>query len=267
MNYQDRQGRAEIQTWQLPEAFRKTVRGGISLRADGAMSWGGDEPEKIVDNRVKYFEKKGLSPRVGVAAEQVHGNNIYRVMRHDAGRGILERENRIPATDGLITDAPGIVLTTLHADCAPIYYADPKSKAIGLAHAGWRGILAGLPGKMLIEMEKEFGSKREDILVAVGPLIGTEQYAVDPERAEAFRKRFQTSLRPQTPPDPPVNGGVFTLDLFAALVNSLLESGLDPNKLPPRPPCTATNPDFASYRRDGPPAKSMLAWLLLDFGV
>ncbi len=257
MSLQDTQTAPKIQskdfTWRpFPEAT--WVSGGISLRQDGPMSWGGSDAESVANNRRNYFKKLSLEPSRVVTAEQVHGAEIRHVREEDAGRGVFELNGRIPATDGLLTDIQGMVLTTLHADCAPIFYADSEHKAIGLAHAGWRGIIAGLPGKMLTEMEREFGSKPHEINVTVGPMICPTHYEVTTELAERFQARFgpQVVL---------MEGGKPDLDLYAAIVVNLLENGLNPACIPPRPSCTFENPNFASYRRDGPPARSMLAWM------
>src|SRR5512140_1870165 len=105
--------------WQ-PFPDLEGVQGGLPLRADGPMSWNGFPADEIVQNRLRFFKKEELEPRRAVGAEQVHGITIYRAGRADAGRGMLERDMRIPATDGLITNDEDIILTTLHADCAPV---------------------------------------------------------------------------------------------------------------------------------------------------
>jgi hypothetical protein len=221
------------------------------------MSWGGNGVEAVSKNRLKYFAQIGLDPAQAVSAEQVHGTGVKRIKEEDKGKGVVQPQSRISGTDGLVTNVQGVVLTTLHADCAPIFYADERNRATGLAHAGWRGILAGLPGKMLREMEREFGSIPKEIEVAVGPMIGTERYEVTPELAKDFADRFGSKIVMQKEGKP-------FLDLYAALVHNLLENGLSPERIPPRPPCTFTNSQYPSYRRDGPPARSMLAWMVIS---
>ena len=266
-----KQDRQVGDNWQ-PFPDLEWIRGGISRKSDGPMSWGGSDAQTVADNRRNYIKKLGLDSSRVVTAEQVHSAEIRHVREEEAGRGVFELDGRIPATDGLLTEIPGLVLTTLHADCAPIFYVDPKRKAIGLAHAGWKGIFAGLPGKMLAEMEREFGSNPGDILVVVGPMICTQHYEVSGDRAALFRERFGERIaNAPAPLSPPVrrarsrqrrtSGGRIQLDLFAAIRVNLLENGLDPARLPSRPSCTFEDPDFASYRRDGPPARSMLARL------
>jgi len=237
-----------------PFAGREGIRGGMSVKADGAMSWNGSSAEDVVRNRLRYFENEGLDHRRAVAADQVHGKAIHRVTTADAARGILERDTRIANTDGMVTNARGIILMTLHADCAPVFYHDREHHVIGLAHAGRRGILAGICGEMLRRMQADFGSDPRAIEVEVGPTVCTQAYPVEPALAEEFSARFGNRVVAS-------DGTGIYLDLIAALTTDLLEAGLNPSFIPARPPCTATNPVYASYRRDGPPTRSMLAWL------
>jgi len=230
------------------------VVGGISLKRDGAMSWNGETREEIVQNRQRYFELAGIDPRLAVGREQVHGATVYRVTPADKGRGILERDSRIPGTDALMTDERGIILTTPHADCAPVFFADPEHHAIALAHAGRCGILAGIAAKVLRSMADAFGTDPQTVHVAIGPTICTHAYEVDSGVAGEFAARFGPQMVL-------TENGKFYLDLVASIVADLLEAGLNPSAIPLRPLCTATNPQFASYRRDGAPVRSMLSWL------
>ncbi len=220
------------------------------------MSWGGNGVEAVARNRVNYFASAGLNPERVVSAEQVHGSVIGVVTVEDAGKGALHPRDRIAGTDGFVTNVQGLVLTTLHADCAPVFFADERNRAIGLAHCGWKGILAGLPGKMLHEMGGRFGFVPREIQVAIGPMICTEHYAVTEERAGQFRERFGPQIVMQLDGKP-------YLDLWAAIVYDLLGNGLGPERIPARPPCTFSNAQYPSYRRDGPPAQSMLAWIMI----
>ena len=93
--------------------------------------------------------------------------------------------------DGLITNEPGIVLSTFYADCVPLFLVDPIQRAIGLSHSGWRGTV-GRMGKVTIEaMTKEFGSKPEEIIAAIGPSICMSCYEVSEDVAFAFTEEFK----------------------------------------------------------------------------
>jgi YfiH family protein len=179
-----------------------------------------------------------------------------RVHDADAGKGALDRASRIADTDGLLTDSSGLILTVLHADCAPIFFADGTHRAIGLAHAGWRGVLAGLAGKMVHRMTTEFGSDPAHIQVQIGPMISRDAYDVSGELGVEFTARFGFDVAH-------ITEGRVQLDLFAALVIDLLQSGIAARHLPARPPCTASHAEFSSFRRDGAPARSMVSWFMI----
>ena len=71
--------------------------------------------------------------------------------------------------DGAVTDLPGVYLTTTHGDCVPIWVCDPVKGAVGLAHAGWRGTLAGIAGSLVRTMAKAYGSDPADLRAVIGP--------------------------------------------------------------------------------------------------
>lgn len=107
----------------------------------------------------------------------------------DAGNG-LTREREFHDTDGLITDVPGIVLSTFYADCVPLYFVDPVHRAIGLSHSGWRGTVNRM-GKATIEaMRREYGSRPEELCCAIGPSICQDCYEVSEDVAMEFEQTF-----------------------------------------------------------------------------
>jgi YfiH family protein len=239
-----------------PFSARWKVAGGISARKDGSMSFSRGSIKEITSNRGRYLSQMGLNISRAVATELVHGAAVARARNSDAGKGMLDPGIRIPSTDALVTDEPGLVLTTTHADCAPIYYYDPVHRAIGLAHAGWRGILAGLPGKVMRRMRTEFGTSPKELWVAIGPTIETSHYEVSAALADAFRNKFGNTVMSN-------HDGRPHLDLARAAIRDLLKHGLPPQRAPSPPPCTFSDPRFSSYRRDGEACLPMLAWLSL----
>jgi polyphenol oxidase len=228
------------------------LKSGISTAADGGMAWGRSPDQEVASNRRRFIESQGLRPDFAVAINQIHGCRIIAVGEKDANRGISESSTRIPDVDGLITDTPELVLVTSHGDCAPVFLADTKHRAIGLIHAGWKGTLAGIAGKAIARMSEEYRTQAEDLFTAIGPMISTSNYEVSAERAQQFSDCFgnQVVNRAQ---------GRWHLDLFACLVVDLLRHGLLASRIPTRPPCTFKNREFSSFRRDGENMKGMLA--------
>ncbi len=93
-------------------------------------------------------------------------------------------DNR-PEADAMVTNKAGILLGVLGADCAPILFADDQAGVIGVAHAGWRGALAGVTDATLDAMEK-LGANRLHIVACIGPCIAQKSYEVD----SAFMQQF-----------------------------------------------------------------------------
>jgi polyphenol oxidase len=257
---EDNETRANIQPpsriWK-PFPDLDWLAGGISLKADGPMSWSGFDPSAIIGNRFLYLAAQGLDPRRAISAEQVHERRTYVAVKKDAGRGIDSSSTRILATDALMTHEAGLILTTLHADCAPIYFADSEHKAIAMAHAGWRGTLMHLPREVVYKMSSEFGTVPQKLKIAVGPTISGEHYPVGVEVAEKLAREFGEETIVRAP------DGTVQLDLFTAIIRDLTAAGVPSAIMLPRPPCTYSNPEYASFRRDGAPASSMMAWLTI----
>lgn len=94
------------------------------------------------------------------------------------------------AGDGLITAAPGLLLGIQTADCLPIVIVDPKRRAIGVFHAGWRGTVKRIAEKGVGEMQRCFGSRPQDLQAAIGPGIGGCCYEVGEEVRTKFESQF-----------------------------------------------------------------------------
>lgn len=151
---------------QFPEIIFKT-----SKASDGNMSFLRGDPRDALENRKKYLTSVGLDLNSIVVATLVHGDEILRVGQSDLGKGAFSTENA-PKVDGLVTNEPGVNLFLMTADCLPVALFDPKKRAIGLIHAGWKGIDIEILIKAIKAMEKEFGSKPEEIITEVGPSVG-----------------------------------------------------------------------------------------------
>ncbi|MCA1666025.1 MAG: peptidoglycan editing factor PgeF, partial [Thermomicrobia bacterium] len=122
----------------------------------------------------------------------VHGTVVGRVDGRDAGRGVRTPTTTIPQTDGMITNEPGLTLMMCFADCVPLIVVDTEQHVIGLAHAGWRGTLAGMAGQLVAAMTEGYGCEPERLLAVIGPSIGPRVYAVGAEVVSAFTQAYPT---------------------------------------------------------------------------
>lgn len=131
-------------------------------------------------NAVKAIDASG-APWPLVQVKQVHSSIIHRV--HEAPREVL-------TGDGLITNAPGILLAIKTADCVPVLVVDVKRRVVGAFHAGWRGTVARIVEKGVGEMRRHFGSLPRDLRAAIGPCVRKCCYSVGPEVIAEFESQF-----------------------------------------------------------------------------
>jgi YfiH family protein len=157
---------------------------GFSAPRDKADAWA---------MRQQWCAAAGMDPHTLVTLGQVHGADVHIVRDQHAGWGATPGSTQIGLGDALITDAWGPVLMTLHADCQPLLFVDPGNGArgpvVGVAHAGWRGTVADVAGQTIAAMTAAFGTRAEDLVVAIGPAIGPCCYAVGEEVQQAWRQR------------------------------------------------------------------------------
>lgn len=213
----------EAQGW-LRHAF-STRHGGVSAGDCATMNLGfdrGDARANVLENYRRFCGASGFAAESLVATAQTHKTAVRRVGWEDRGAGIL-RPKPWHDIDSLITDVPGVTLCVYGADCVPLLFADPVHRAIGVAHAGWRGTAAGMAVETLRAMERAFGTRAGDLIVAIGPSIGPCCFEVDAPVAKAF------AAVPALHTDAVVqdNGnGKYHIDLWEANANLLREAGV-----------------------------------------
>ena len=149
----------------------------------------GDEEAAVRENYRRLARALGAEVGQFVCSDQTHTVNVRRVTAADAGKG-LTRERDYRDVDGLITDEPGLVLSTFYADCVPLYVVDPVHRAIGMSHSGWRGTAARMGAVTLSAMQEAYGTRPEDVVCAVGPSICKDCYEVSADVQIFSRRNF-----------------------------------------------------------------------------
>ncbi|WP_027406310.1 peptidoglycan editing factor PgeF [Anaerovibrio sp. RM50] len=227
-----------------------TRHGGVSKGAFDSLNLGlhvEDDLEAVRQNRDIFFEGLELPKGQGTTCQQVHGSKVVKITKAQAGSGMYNFEESISDADALITDEPGIPLMLFFADCTPILIADPVKKAIGVAHGGWRGTAASIGAKTVELMVKEYGSRPEDLLGAVGPAIGPCCYEVGEEVSRQFKDAFPEFYDKIVIDE----NGRTRLNLWKANELQLVKAGLRPENIDVAGVCTACNHrQFFSYRAD-----------------
>ena len=132
----------------------------------------GDDKAAVEENYRRLAKALEVDYEKFVFTDQTHTVNVRKVTGADAGKG-LTKDRDYQDVDGLITNEPGLVLSTFFADCVPLYFIDPVHRAIGMSHSGWRGTVARM-GKVTLEaMQREYGTNPADVICAIGPSIGS----------------------------------------------------------------------------------------------
>lgn len=221
----------------LVQAFSTKSAGNMALHT-------GDAPQAVIKRRQAFLECFGLTLSQMTAAQQTHGVNIQVVDETAAGKGAQDAGDAFPDTDALLTKVPGIVLTIFTADCLPLFIYDPKTPAVGIIHAGWRGAIAGIVPRTLAKMRDVFGTDPKECRVALGPGIGPECFQVSAELAIRFQESCPASLLKSQ--------DRFGVDLTEFNKQLLLEAGVPSQRIFPSGQCTCCRPGtFFSYRASG----------------
>lgn len=219
----------------------------------------GDKQEAVAENYRRFAQALQVNPEDIVCSAQTHTANIRLVTEQDKGKG-YSRPLDYQDVDALITNQPNVVLMTFYADCVPVYLVDPVEKAIGLCHSGWRGTVAKISQRTIKEMKKQFGSKPENILAAVGPSICKDCYEVSKEVIDAFKTVMQPGQMGMIAEQR--NNGRYCLDLWKANQIILEDSGVLPSHIQVTDICTCCNEKVLFSHRASHGMRGNLAALL-----
>lgn len=256
-----------IEEWQKENSLITagfTMRdGGYSPMPSNSLNMGfhvNDDPRCVQDNRKEFADEINFPIQYWVGSKQVHGTHIVKVTEEDRGRGSMDFETAIPDADGLYTKDDNVLLTSLYADCVPLYFYSPKNNLIGLAHAGWRGTVGKIGPKMVeLWCEKE-NTDIHDIRAAIGPAIGECCYEVD----EKVIREVKAALNKEENPDvfTANNNDKFQLNLQKLNEILLLQTGVLPENIIVSQQCTSCeNSLFFSHRKDNGKTGRMMSFI------
>lgn len=241
-----------------------TRLGGVSEGKFAAMNFTftrGDDPEHVMENYRRMAAALEVDINKMVLSWQTHTVNVRKVTDEDAGKGIF-RERDYQDVDGLITNVPGITLVTFYADCVPLYLVDPVHHAIGLSHSGWRGTVNRMGAVTIQAMVQEYGTRPEDLIVAIGPSICQDCFEVGGEVVEAFHQAFDVRYWEQL--SYAKENGKYQLDLWRANQIVFAEAGVRPDQIYLTDICTHCNPELLfSHRTAGNERGNLAAFLSL----
>jgi YfiH family protein len=199
----------------------------VSTGAYGSLNLAGhvgDDPAAVTENRRRLAAALGVDKLT--VADQKHTARVAVVDGRLAGRGhdgVADAAAAFPATDAMITNRPGVALTVLVADCAPVVLYDPVQGAVAVAHSGRAGTIKGVLPETINAMAAAFGSAPADLLIGIGPAIGAASYEIGATEASLVSAAFgEAGARLLTPTRP----GHATFDLVAAIRAQLGAAGV-----------------------------------------
>lgn len=240
--------------WPAPAsigACMTTRSGGCSVGAYGTcMGLGGlnlgghtgDDDHAIADNR-KIIQQ--YVPQEPIWLEQVHSDHVVELPL--AGKNLTTQK---PIADAVVTQHPEIVCAILTADCLPVLFCDHMGRAVGAAHAGWRGLCAGIIEKTAQAHRRLADCRAQEQMAWLGPAIGRTQFEIGQEVLDAF-------LAAALPDEKQITLSAFTrlsanqylCDLYQLAQIRLHR--VQVTKIYSSPLCTVSHPEhFYSYRRD-----------------
>ena len=235
-----------VPEWPAPAAVRAfvTTRAGgrsagpwgLAGGAEGGMNLGlgsGEAAERVLANRAALASWLPAEP---AWLRQVHGSQVVRAPLAEP----------LAAADASWTTESGVVCVVLVADCMPVFLCDAAGRAVAVAHAGWRGLAAGVLQATAAALRLALGDPDARLLAWCGPAIGPRHFEVGPEVLAAMRERlpdadaaFRATER-----------GKYYADLPRLAQQALAQAGVD--DVAATSGCTYSDAvRFYSYRRDG----------------
>jgi hypothetical protein len=205
-----------------------------------------------LENRKLFLGKLGVDYRSLICAKQVHGVRIEAVTEKDSGKGALDYQSSVSDCDGFITDRPLVPVAILTADCLPVYIYDPKVRAVGVLHGGWRSSEANISGAGVKLIQDKFKSDPANLLVAFGPAMRACCYEVSAD----FKSNYPCALTKRA--------GKLYMDLAFLNKNQLIAAGVKEENISDTGLCTYCSQDeFFSFRREAALAGRMISVIML----
>ncbi|MEP7302439.1 MAG: peptidoglycan editing factor PgeF [Caldimonas sp.] len=239
-------------------ALMSTRDGGISTGPHASMNLGdacGDDPACVAANRARFAATCAAAP---IFLRQVHGARVVRVGAEDARAGSPRH-----AADASLSTEPGVACTVLVADCLPVLFAAPGGRGVAAAHAGWRGLSAGVLEAAVAALCEAAGCRPVDLDAWLGACIGPAAFEVGADVVEAFGVDPGAAGTRHFAPARP---GKWLADLAGLARDRLGAAGLV--RLGGADRCVVADPSrFFSYRRDGVTGRMAAAvWIAAGAG-
>ena len=238
-----------VPDWPAPAGVRclvTTRHGGTSQGVYSSLNLGthvGDDPGAVASNRAIVMAPIGGRP---VWLDQVHGTRVI-----DASDFV--ESDQPPQADAALTRKDGVACTVMTADCLPVLFCDDAGSVVAAAHAGWRGLLAGILEETVAAMDVPAKS----LMAWLGPAIGPNAFEVGDEVRTAFVAVDENAVSAFRPSP----SGKCLADIYLLARQRLAGQGI--TRVFGGSFCTVSDPErFFSYRRDGQTGRMVsMIWL------
>ena len=241
-----------------------TKHGGVSKGEWTSMNFAfsrGDNPENVIENYKIFSDAVGFDYNSLVTSSQDHHTYVRPVTKNECGIGIW-KEKDMMSVDALITNEPNVTLVTHYADCTPLFFVDTVGKAIGLAHAGWRGTVGRIGEEVIKKMTSLYGTHPKDVVVAIGPAISKCCYEVDKDCAENF---YNLKDLDNSKFIFPKNDGKYMIDLLETNRQIVMRAGVKEENIVLSDLCTKCNSDLLwSHRATNGHRGTMCAFMCIE---
>ncbi|MDY4812800.1 MAG: peptidoglycan editing factor PgeF, partial [Ruminococcus sp.] len=241
-----------------------TKHGGVSKGEWTSMNFAfsrGDNPENVLENYKIFSDAVGFDYNSLVTSSQDHHTYVRPVTKNECGIGIW-REKDIMSVDALITNEPNVTLVTHYADCTPLFFVDTVGKAIGLAHAGWRGTVGKIGEEVIKKMTALYGTNPSNVVVAIGPAISKCCYEVDKDCAENF---YNLKDLDNSKFIFPKEDGKYMIDLLETNRQIVMKAGVKKENIVLSDLCTKCNSDLLwSHRATNGHRGTMCAFMCIE---
>lgn len=231
-----------------------TRKGGVSTLPHTSslnLAFGrGDDKETVLENLRLFADAVGFDAEKTVSVRQVHSADVRYIDASFAGYGYFKEDTF--SCDGYVTDVSGIVLGVKTADCVPIIMegcgSDGGVRAVGAAHAGWRGTVSGIAASCF-NMVKDMAGSPERVRIAIGPSICGKCFSVKEDFVDAVGKLLDKEVFDKFIIPDEQKAGVWHADLAEMNRYFLCLAGALPENIDVSGECGCCNPDrYFSHR-------------------
>lgn len=241
-------------------AYLSTKIGGVSEGVYSSMNLSftmGDTDENVYNNYKTFCNALDIKYDYLQKGYQTHSTNVAVIKDEDVRK--FSKTSYFSDTDALVTNVKDVPLVTLFADCVPVFFVDTKNRAIGVAHAGWRGTNANIVKNVIDKMKEEYNTNPKDVMCGIGQSIHKCCFLVDDDVYSIFNKTDDYKKYIEKV------GEKYSIDLQGINKDNLIRCGVLEENIEINNNCTCCESDtFFSHRRDGVNRGTMAGFLTIN---